>query len=853
MTVKRILKGFTASLLTVGLAAGLTACGNNSSGGNKNNPNNGGNAQLTFSLKGATTLLTQEDIVQASSAAGLVQSASGRNLFSYEIASPGLVQAAAASGDAVGTNLLAVAADGSARLALDSNQPVKVMYSVTDPAAEYVYLALDTGWWGNWDGNDYAQVIAQLDCALLKVSLQDDSWSCAAPGLLVQDMNDQYRQAISGDQKPLQFDEAGNLYFAGTPFQTECNGDGAHRWCGLHQEQWRPQIFQVNTAGKLTTISQDNQYIEFFLVLPSGEVVFNSWTDGSWVSRLSLRNTNGQIIHLSNESWGVSFFSVDTGNTVMWSDWSSSSDGIRFARPNQETGGVQWATLSTKLFQSYDGSGYTNPTPRRLIVADDGRLYGVFESYSWDQPTQKNVYTLRVHQVLPYDAVPRVTLELGDGDWWNWMERTPFAVAKGFLYYTESVDPSDGFGKRDVIRMVRLSDRSSSTLLDDARYTIYNWRLTGDGLFFSGLDMQTNVVITGEIDTLKVAQGADDFLRITENASAMGAASAIRDIEVLRPRAPDYEAGSPLVQRFHADAENIYSVSLDFNKFMNRGTVESMLDFRDDNSNAEIAAMPVWIHKSLHLIPDLDLTGLNDSTGTKPLQFDTPYQITLPLSGVFDASGFPLAESFSGEFRTRPSTGWYLGTSEAPTALSSGTVAKWAQPVDANGHPRWQETLYRVGEALESDFTLEFSSRNRGWEGISVLVWDENRSSAKRVFQLQLNGWSTLQYRNTTNASRYQSADTPGVFNGQWQRYQVRMTGSELAVSTSSDGTNWSKLDSLSVTDLRTGGRLQLGLIVREPVEMDDLALTIGGTTTTEPFNLRPAEFDAPFAMPSNL
>ena len=69
------------------------------------------------------------------------------------------------------------------------------------------------------------------------------------------------------------------------------------------------------------------------------------------------------------------------------------------------------------------------------------------------------------------------------------------------------------------------------------------------------------------IDTLKVKEGrpVDECLTITETASALGAASQVRDIEVLTPKQPEADTGDdPVVQEFHTSPENLYSVSMDF-------------------------------------------------------------------------------------------------------------------------------------------------------------------------------------------------------------------------------------------------------------------------------------------------
>ena len=61
-----------------------------------------------------------------------------------------------------------------------------VMYTITDPAGEYVYMALESGWRGMVDGGDYTKFIAEHNCALYKVKIEDNSYSCVMEGIELQ-------------------------------------------------------------------------------------------------------------------------------------------------------------------------------------------------------------------------------------------------------------------------------------------------------------------------------------------------------------------------------------------------------------------------------------------------------------------------------------------------------------------------------------------------------------------------------------------------------------------------------------------------------------------------------------------
>ena len=742
-----------------------------------------------------------------------------------------------------GSNLLSVDADGNAALAIDTNAFIKVMYTVTDPAGEYVYMALDTGWFtpGGGDGNDYATFIAEHNCALYKVKIADNSFSCVMEGILLQTMEGDYMKAVSGGQKPLQFDQAGNIYLVGTPFERteDCyadfqaeGGQTCTYWLGW--VTWNGQIFKIDkTTGVSSTITQDNTSVDFYTVLPTGEVVYQVRDTMTWQASLYLYQGTATI-DLSTGGWGVDFFAVDTYKSVMFGGWSTV--GLNFAKPRGV--GVEKATMDTNLF----GGGretWQAATPTRVMVGDDGRIYGVFQSWFWDPVENTSTQKLSVYQVLPYDGTPKLSLTLDEtAGWWAWMESTPFQVAKGYLYYTEEYDPSDFLGLRDTIKIVKLSDRSTRQILTDKRYEIYSWRLSGTTLYFSALDKEQTKVVTGKIDTTKVTPEAatSAYLTIQETASALGAASAVQDIEVLTPKQPETDTGgNPVVQQFHVATENVNSVSLDFSKYMDKDSVESRITVTNAGTNAEIDTLKVWVHKTLHLIPDQG--GLADSSGTDPLSYGTTYNVAL-ADGVMDAFNWDLDDSVfpkSTSLTTRPLTGWYLTDTDVDlTALTSGKSAKFARENDS-----WGVKAYGITGGLPDNYRIEFSAINYEWEGIRVYVFDMDRSVTFRewyywdnedaFFSANLGPWSDIGYTKTVNGG-YQLDSTWGetnkLFAGKWQRYRIDVYGTNLVVSYSNDGTTFvesENIDDLMSRDSTANYMLYLG--TQQALGLDNLEI----------------------------
>jgi len=437
------------------------------------------------------------------------------------------------------------------------------------------------------------------------------------------------------------------------------------------------------------------------------------------------------------------------------------------------------------------------------------------------------------------------------------MEDTPFKVSKGYLYYTES-DTVPFFGERDVIKTVRLEDRTRDTILDSEaqRYEIYSWSLSGNTLYFSALDLTTTTVVTGEIDTLLVRQGRpeSEYLTVTETASALGATSAIQDIEVLTPQQPEQDTGSaPVVEAFHVSQDNLYSASIDFTKYMNKSSVEDNLTFSDADANS-VESMKIWIYKSFHLIPDQ--SGLGDNL-TNPLSSDTTYTIALG-NGTLDNYDWNLAEGTQGRsvtFTTRPDSGWYYSspTDDASGTFSTGGVAKYAGPEED-----WaKETfvLYRSGSTTEDvdasgNVRIEFSAKNFGWDGIDIVLWNNTHYAAYpndtwRSFDaiVRMGNWTSIDYKTSPTSdwdSNWTDGNTPELFNGSWARYRVEFYGTNLVVSYSQDGTTFT--EAMSVDDFRTrvGNTDDLTFLIRasNPVVVDNLQVTTltaeGAVASTE-------------------
>ncbi len=905
-----------------------------------------GNVQLSYKVSSAQTLVATDQTVESNNSGQTARlRKDGKKLFTYKIVNQGLSglsakesalvtqrQALAVASDptadlgVIGANLLAVDDQGVTYPAIETNYPIKVMYSVVDPAGTYVYLAFDTGW-EKPDGNDYAAFIAQENCAFYRVAVADNSYTCVHPGVFVQKMDDRYMQSISGNQKPIQFDDDSNVYFTATKFKrhedtaTECCDAAGNQYLmtyhWIDQTDWNPRVYKMDAAsGVVSGVTQDNESVGFFLTLPSGEVAYQAydltnWTPGDLFILQPYFDATGaektRKINLTNDSaWEVSFFTRDHANSVIWGTWDIASPGVEFARPLSSGNATHRVTLNTSLF---GGNAWGNPMPRRLIIADDGGMYGVFES-CWDQtnngaggaggaggtgtppPPCENL-VLSVYQMLPYNGTPRLELKLkstnvnrADVGWWDWMGLTPFQVANGYLFYkeTQEVIMNGAFyGIRDVIRMVRVSDRvkvSALHTMDPAtpetldQYTLYSWSLRNGILYFSGLNNATNTVVTGTLDTSKVKPGISykSYTTITDAASAVGAISAVQDIEVLKPSAKVEDATTlPQILATHTDPDNLYSISFDFDKTMNKTSVEGGLQVVEDPAGTAVAvsAYPVWIEKTLHFIPDLNGLAIY---GTDPLKMSTTYGLQLVTGAtVRDSFGNELTYS-NQSFVTRPLYGWYDGSAGSPGALGGGTEAKFAGP-----QTEYMKETYDMAVTIPVGARLEFSARNLAWDGISVALWDTTVVADPNngiLAHLRLGNWSNLEYKFVDPATGgpgsytwWKSGNTPKVFNGTWQRYRIDFTASGLDVWVSTDGVSYEHQPDISIDAtydyplFDSGNNKTILLRVSQPVAMDNLVITsidgagnLGtpGDLLDQNFDITAAAADARFTTEMN-
>jgi hypothetical protein len=671
------------------------------------------------------------------------------------------------------SNLFNIDANGIASPAISSSQyDLKVQYTLLSHDARFIYIALNPGFdyrgefTRDQDTEDTRRLIAQNNCAIYKVSLEDDSYSCLDEGYLAFPISEEFRKVLSdANSKPLQLDSEGNLYYLTAPFNRQ---EHCHKEMDESQNQdieicessfeynWdnNKVLRKVTPEGIASDITPDNNHITNFKVTEDGAIIY-LFNDQNGAGGLNLYH-NGATNALTNSAqhwYNNIFFTTDDIGTVIFgsSDQGWGDQGIQFAQkhPVVSDGKIS-KTLNTSLFTTRNNS----PTPNRIMLGDDGAIYGLFteDTGYWDNGKQIHVnrYVLNTFRILPYRQSPIASIELETNDWWSVMNGLDFQIAKGYIYYVENEKhPTSLYADRQVIKIVKMLDGSTVSLLNKTqevqgyltwpeRYDIFSWKLIGDIIYFSGFDNSNSTVVTGEIDTLLVKQGSQEseYLHITQAASALGAAATIKDMEILKPRAPEVDTGgAPVVTHFYTDPENLYSASIDFSKYMNTTDIDqktrvttSVKDESGETVEENINTMNVWLNKTLHLIMDTNISNAE----TDPLKNSTQYNISIEQNGLDRWGWEMIANDIS--FTTIQSEGWYQTTSERVEGITDGIVARYVNK-ESSGE-QWNYFALLTDQLDTPNAQVEFSFKMKGdnQNRISLILKDAKRVDWDKVW-----------------------------------------------------------------------------------------------------------------------
>ncbi|WP_027185371.1 DUF1566 domain-containing protein [Desulfovibrio inopinatus] len=485
------------------------------------------------------------------------------------------------SSTGTGSNLFQVSSDGTTQIALSApDGNVKALFTVLGPQGEYLYIALD------YTDTETLSIIQTIGSGLIKANISTDDWTAVAPGYVVATLPDDYYTKVQGGKKPVQFDQAGNIFFNGYAVQD-----------GVVDNATSGGVYRIANET-VTKLTDDAQTIDFFLVMPSGEIVYQA-SNSLDSTKLWLWKESVNNIDLTNEA--VDSLDQDDSSTIFF----KAGEQLIFLRSLDEGGVIR--------------AGFPNTTPW-ISRGDDGKLYGV----------QSSGTHLNVYEVLPYSSTVLHDVDAGSQSSFSFND-TPVQMSKGYLYYVAQIDGNDGLGTRDVINVMGLTNGNTVTLLAERRYEIYAWKQDGGGdkLYFTARDKAASsaTMVSGVIDTLQLKAGRpeSEFLTLTPVASATEEAANVKDIEILSPQVPAADTGyDPLVMQYYV--ESPYSQGIYFSKYMDQSSVESLLSLTDASNN-DVPYIPVWFLQTIHLVPNTGEGGILGSDYS-PLSNDVGYTVS---------------------------------------------------------------------------------------------------------------------------------------------------------------------------------------------------------------------------------
>ena len=750
-------------------------------------------SHVTFSVENALSLIATENI--GTSTARHSVRRDGKAIPTYVFRKP-TTEAEARAGQAnarqgeeeVGCNLIAIDEDGVASDALESLEELNVMYTVLSKDQKRVFVVLDPDYMHNSQNT-----IGATNCMMFAVDLQTNEYTCLDQGYSPQKMDNEFITTISSSTaKPIQMDDDGNIYYLGRPFTVNSNTwceewDNAGNCVREHTDYWLEFDWNVQPVIRMITVKKDADgnplynedgellyedaigltpdvdYIDSFLVSRDGILVYTfvNWETGAGGIKMYADGaTNALTGDDTSGWWGDMFYVIGDGGTVIYGSGSAGwgTGGVKFAQRHPVVAGARVVCqLDTSLFTSRNNS----PTPSRIMIGDDGYIYGLFneDTSYWDESQGTHVSQARINlfRILPYKQTPIISFEV-TGNWWDALRGFDVQISKGYAYYIRTdKHPQNLYSDRNAIKITKLATGDTTTLLNtshtegiytiwDDRYELYSWKLVGSKIHFSGFDSNASQVVTGEIDITKLRQGkpSTEYLIIREAASALGESARIRDMEILHPEVVYDPVGAPVITKIYTDPENRYSASIDFSKYMNRTDVKGKTSIKDVGADQEVAyTMKVWSYRTLHLIFDSDATNAT----TDPLAANTLYQISV------DGSAFDLANDWqldmvedpllSTTFKTVPDQGWYQSTAIALEGYSDGSVGKYVR-----------------AENMDTglDFYRLLGTKANSWTGTSV-----------KNFRLELSvqylgdswhHWNALQIRlNDAQKADWESVD----------------------------------------------------------------------------------------------
>ncbi len=641
---------YSRSLLALLITSALAACGGgDSGGGNGGNADQGNNysnninpEDITFDLSGAISVITTDSVK------------------SYSRASRQVTNFAAMDSDSTSqSNLFTMDANGNLTSLLSSPVAAKFAYTVQSPDGKYLYAALDAN--DLWSSQD---LVMATNCAIFKISTSDNTTTCAYNGVTAASPYNFYNDLNDGRFKALQIDETGNLYFLKQEFvlETTVYDEGTEyesSWTNLTYDPYAgyPILTKLSTDGTLKTIGRDTQSISSFIVTPAGSLVYRDSSSSNLTMIPDLSNEQLSSVPLSSEWWGSGWYTIDDYNTVIY----TSQDNLEFAQPSKHfTGGVE-----KRILPKYT-NGQNEDYLQKIIAADDGMIYGVYQGSTYDNEAQTLIYTQSLRRIMPYSPDNIVTINIPN-DYWNYWSNwnaQQIQIAEGYAYFIEEQNHT-AYSKREVVGITKLDDGTTSYLFADEdwaaqRIDFESWKLVDDIIYFTGFNYANSKMVSGTIDTQKYLTGesTDQYLVLNETESSFNDSLNIADMVVVRAVKPESSDDTSTILEYITADEDIYSGTIRFTKWMDIASLNEAISIKNIDEATSADPMLLSLSNVVHVLYNTADSSAGETS--QPLVYDTSYRITVDATKARDIDGISLENvNLSHDFNTRVESGYF--------------------------------------------------------------------------------------------------------------------------------------------------------------------------------------------------
>jgi len=664
------------------------------------------------------------------------------------------------------------------------SEPLPFVFTTANPNTDYLYIAIDLSQLKS-NASIY-RLIEKNNCTIFKVSLQENSSSCALEDIAIDQFDKNAWDLVTSSVKPVQFDKHGGVYFLGKSYTLECfatlnttHYDNGDKVCADNQQNINyadnSKIYYLASDGKIETIAKADETISSFIVFPEGEIAYVSLNSETETETLNLK-TQTEIIEVNKKQGRISNYSIFNDQTMLWN----------------MTEIVNWSDVTVKF-----SSLHTHLVPAGEVLVDHGRIYVKSDDLLFQ------LLPPQVKAKSPFISINNI----------------PALVSHGLAIYLREVVENEILKHHIVLYDIE-KDRET-ILLSDKIWLVNQWNIDGGELIFSATDQVNNTFVVGEFSI-----DESTSLRSSTIANVGKNLFFVVDFEsVVSVDEPELSIAAPYISEIHMLAENRNSISVDFSQIMDTPSILENLSFQD-STLSNINYLPLWQGNTLHLLVDIDgftnnevLLQNNEFIIVNQQQLLPLQELTLNIDAValayngrslgeyVDIATYPLSKTFT----TISDGKSYLASAEkfnreigdASSSLVEGMVLAQAPCASV-----CSEIKYDLGVSVKGNIRHEFSVSSNTFE---LTLWNKTKYSES----YNVNNSHDLQFKflgddiiiaNGAQQTKLELADNDSRYwlskPNKWRRYRIDIYNDKLQISHSIDNSTYTVIGELLLTNI---------------------------------------------------